>query len=124
MNIESRRIIIDEEHFTESNYPSTVKPNFSTLGSVIELSRQGALISFVFADSIRSLLGFHETILYKEENLSPNPVDILSFDNIFIENNVAQGMIFSEERSGIISNWTMTVDPANKYVEKYAGVKS
>ena len=27
----SKRIIIDENQFTEANYPFTIKPNFSTL---------------------------------------------------------------------------------------------
>ena len=33
---EIKRIIIDEEHYTEANYPFKIKPNFSTLGSIIE----------------------------------------------------------------------------------------
>ena len=37
----------------------------------------------MFADSMRDLLGFHAIILYEEYNLSPNRVDVLSFDNIF-----------------------------------------
>ena len=27
LNIEIKRIIVDEEHFTEANYPFTIKPN-------------------------------------------------------------------------------------------------
>ena len=59
LNNEIKRIIIDEEHFTEANYPFTIKPNFSTLGSIIEISPQGPIISFMFDDSIRDLLGFN-----------------------------------------------------------------
>ena len=36
LNKEINRIIIDEGHFTEVNYPFKIKPNFSTLGSIIE----------------------------------------------------------------------------------------
>ena len=86
MNNEFQRIIIDKGHYGENEYPFTIKLNFSTLGSIIEISPQGPTISFVFNDGIRNVLGFHETILYKEDNLSPNPVDILSFDNNFVEN--------------------------------------
>ena len=118
---EIKRIIIDEEHYTEANYPFKIKPNFSTLGSIIEIQPEGPMIGFVFNDSIGNLLGFDETILYKEYNLSPNHVHILSFDNIFIETDIAQGMIFKGKRTGIIHNWTMTVDPGYKYVEKFAG---
>ena len=48
-------------------------------------------------------------------------MDILSFDNNFIEFNIAQGMIFKGKRSGIIHNLTLDVDPGYKYVEKFRG---
>ena len=111
LNIEIKRIIIDKEHYTEANYPFTTKPNFSTLGSTVQISPQGPIIGFVFDDSIGNLLGFNETILWEEYNLSPNPVDLLSFDIIFVECDIAQGMIFKGKRSGIIHNFTIVVDP-------------
>ena len=55
LNDEIKRIIIDEEHYTEANYPFKIKPNFSTLGSIIEISPQGPIISFMFDDSIKDL---------------------------------------------------------------------
>ena len=55
----------------------------------------------MFNDGLRNLLGFHEIILYKEYNISPNPVDILSFDNIFKHTDKAQGNIFKNKPSGI-----------------------
>ena len=121
LNDEIKRNIIDDEHFTSENYPFQIKPNFSTLGSIVEIKSQGPIIGFVFDDSIGSLLGFDETILIEEYNLSPNPVDILSFDNIFIECDIAQGMIFKGKRTGIIHNFTTTIDPGYKYVEKISG---
>ena len=98
-----------------------MKPNFSTLGIIIEISPQGSIITFVFNDSIRNLLGFIETILYKEFNPSPKPVDILSFDNIFLECDIAQGLIFRGKRSGMIHNLTMDVSPAYKNIQKNRG---
>ena len=121
LNKEIKRIIIDEGHYTEANYPFTIKPNFSTLGSIIEISPQGPIISFMFDDSIRDLLGFNARTLYEEYTPSNNPVDILSFDNIFLECNIARGMIFRGKRSGIIHNFTMDVDPDYKYLEKFRG---
>ena len=121
LNNEIKRIIIDQEHYTEANYPFSIKPNFSTLGSIIELSTQGPVITFVPDDSIRDLLGFNKTTIIEEYNLSPNSVDILSFDNIFLECDIAQGMIFKGRKSNINHNWTMTVDPGYKYVEKFSG---
>ena len=65
------------------------------------------------------LLGFNKTTIYEEYNLSPNPVDILSFDIIFIETDIAKGMIFKGKRTGIIHNFNMDVDPGYKYIEKF-----
>ena len=118
---EIKRLIIDQEHYTTVNYPFKIKPNFSTLGSIIEISTQGPIITFTPDDSIGNLLGFDKTSIYEEYNLSPKPVDILSFDNIFIECDIAQGMIFNGKRTGIIHNFTMDVDPGYKYVEKFRG---
>ena len=58
LNNEIKRIIIDEGHFTEADYPFQIKPNFSTLGSIVEVSYQGPTDSFLPNDSIRDLLGF------------------------------------------------------------------
>ena len=121
LNNEIKRIIIDPEHYTEATYPFTIKPNFSTLGSIIEISTQGPIISFMFDDSIKNLLGFNARKLYEEYTPSNHPVDILSFDNFFLICNIAQGMIFKGKRSGIFHNFTMDVDPGYKYNEKFRG---
>ena len=46
---------------------------------------------------------------------------ILSFDNNFLECDIAQGIIFKGKKSNIIHNWTMTVDPGYKYIENFSG---
>ena len=105
----------------ESNYPFQIKPKFSIPVFVIEISPQGPIISFVFDDSIRNLLDFNETILFKERSLSPNPVDILSNDIIFLERDIAKGRICKQKRSGINHIWTLEVNPGYKYVEFFVG---
>ena len=121
MNNEIKRIIIDEELYTEVDYPFLIKPNFSTFGSIIELSTQRPVITFVPDDSIRDLLRFNKTNIYEEYNPSPKPVDILSFDKIFLMCNIAQGMIFKGKRSGKTHNFTMDVDPGFKNIKKFRG---
>ena len=118
---ELKRIIVGEDHFTETNYPFKIKPNFSTLGSIIEISPQGPIIIFMFNDSIRDLLGFNARTLYEEYNSSTNPVDIISFNNIFVETDIAKGMIFKGKRSGIIMNFTMQVSPGYKFINRFEG---
>ena len=121
LNDEIERIIINHMHFSEENYPFQIKANFSTLHSIIEISSEESATSFKPNGSIGSLLGFNRRSIYEEYNLSDNPVDILSFDNIVIETDIAQGMIFKGRRSGIIHNFTMDVDPGYKYMEKFRG---
>ena len=48
LNNEIKRIIIDEGHYTEIYYPFLIKPNFSTLGSIAEISTQGPVITFLY----------------------------------------------------------------------------
>ena len=119
LNNEIKRIIIDNEHYTETNYLFNIKPNFSTLGSNIEISIQEPVITFAPDDSIGDLLGFNKTTIIEEYNLSQNPVDILGFDNDIIETDIAKGMIFKGKRTGIIHNFTMDVDLGYKYIEKF-----
>ena len=115
---EIKRIIIEQGYATEANYPFLIKPNFSTLGSIIEIT-SGYQIDFTQNNTIRDLLGFNSVKLYEEYNLSDKPVDIISFNNIFIECDIAKGMIFKGKRSGIIFNFTMTVDPGFKYIHRF-----
>ena len=99
LNNEIKRIIIDEDYYTEVEYPFLIEPSFSTLGSIIGISTQGPVIIFVPDDSVRDLLGFNKTTIYEEYNLAPFPVDILSFDIKFLECITAKGMIFKGRRS-------------------------
>ena len=119
MNDEIKSSIIDKGHYTEVEYPFKIKPNFSTLGSIVENEPQGALVGFVFDDSIGILLGFHETILWEDYNISQNPVVISSFDNTFIHTDIVQGMIFKCKRSGKKHKFTMDVDPGYRFIEKF-----
>ena len=124
MNDEIKRIIIDEGHYTEANYPFKIKPNFSTLGSIIEICDPESVISFKPNDSIGSLLGFNKRSIYEEYNLSDNPVDILSFDNIFLECNISQVMLseVDEVELFIILQWMLIqgINILKNYEEAYS----
>ena len=111
LNNEIKRITTDEGHYTGIKYPFTIKPNFSTLRSIIEISPQGPIFSLMFDDSMTDLLGFNTRTLCEKYSLSPNPDKISSFDIFFLECDIAQVTIFKGKRSGIIHNFTMNVDP-------------
>ena len=52
VNNELKRLVIDKGFYTEADFPVTIKPNFSTLVSIVEIMPQGAIIGFVIDDSI------------------------------------------------------------------------
>ena len=91
---EIERIIIDEGYITEEDYPFTIKANFSTLGSNIEITPgRGWQISFV--QDIRSesfcelnRLSYTMDIFYPIIPLIDYPLIIF-----FLETDIAQGMI-------------------------------
>ena len=119
LNREFEKSIIEAGLFTEDKYPITIKPNFSTFGSFKKFFRHEPLISAVPDDSIRDTLGFDSWTIFEKSDLSPNPVDILSFEKIFLESDIVHGMIFKGKRSGMFQNFTMDVDPGYQYIEKF-----
>ena len=74
----------------------------------------------MFGDKIRSLFVLHETIIYREFNLSLNPVDILCFEKILLHCDIAKEMIYKQRRSGLTKTWTLTVNSGFKFVESFA----
>ena len=99
--------------FTTEIYPFTITPNFSTLGGFIEIKANfiGSRISFLHDDSRRELLRFDSVVIYEQYNLSHNPVEILSFDNMFTETNIAQGMTFQIDLQQFLINLRWTLIP-------------
>ena len=91
MNKDFKGFFITEDHFNDSNYSFTIKPNFSSLGSIIEISRHESLYIFGHGECLQDPLGLNASTIGEEYNLKPIPVDILSFDNTFLETDLAQG---------------------------------
>ena len=121
LNNEIKRSRFNEEHFTEAIYLFTIKPTFSTMESKLKTSPQGPTISFMFDDSIRDLLKFIAFTLFEKYNASPNPVDILSLDNIKFLCDIAHGIYFKGMVSRIFHNFTMDINPGYTYIEKFRG---
>ena len=115
-----KELIIENGDATKENYPFLIKPNYSNNHSIIEIV-DGWEIDFTKDKTIRDVLGFSKRIINEEINFSENPVEIINFDNVFIETNIAKGMIINGKRTGIIHNFTMDVNPGYRYIEKFRG---
>ena len=92
LNKEVKRNIIKESYFVEENYPFLFKPSLSTRGSVSEIKPIFIDTQIVYSpnDNLGDLPGFRSDVLSGKYNLSLNPFEILSIDNIFIETNIAR----------------------------------
>ena len=127
LNIEIEGYNNKEGYFTTEIYPFIITPNFSTLGSFIQIKPNfiGSRISFNHDDSRRELLAFDSVVIYEQYNLSPNPVEILSFDNMFMETNIAQGMTsqIDLQQFFIHLRWTLipVVDKLKKLEVAFGG---
>ena len=103
LNAEIKRKTFEEGYMTEEDYPFTIKPFFSRVDSIKEIERgRGWQVSFVQDDTFSDLLGFKPKFFHDEYKLSDHPVDILSFENSFLETDIAQGLICKGKRTGII----------------------
>ena len=118
---EFKQIIIGEGHSIEDTYPYNIKPNVNTMGSNIKNSSkiEGSQIGFNPNNIMGDILGFEPQVLCEEYNSSEYPVDIFSFDTVFFECDIAQGMIYKYKRTRMFHNFTMDVDPGYEYIEKF-----
>ena len=117
-NTKIKELFIEQGVATESNYLFVIKPNFDHLGSIIEIV-DGWEIDFTQNETIGEVLGFKSKRISDETNNSDYPVDIISFDNFFIETGIALGMIIGGKRTGVIHNLTMDVNLGYRYIEKF-----
>ena len=99
-----------------------MQANSSTSGSIIEITPgRGWRISFVQEANLRDVSGFKPRVIHEEYKVSQNPVDILSFDNSFLETEIANGTLIEGKLARVIHNFTMDLDPGYKYIEKFSG---
>ena len=83
IDLEIKRLMVLNGDSDDETFPFSIKPNFTTQGSIIEVE-DGWEVDFTHGGTIRNILGFDARIVSQKYNLSDHPVDIISFDNIFV----------------------------------------
>ena len=76
---------------TNSAYYITILPNAPTLGSIINISNANYTIDFTVQNSLATLLGFNSGILTSGLNISPNIVDIIHINSIYVNCDIIKG---------------------------------
>ena len=121
MKDQIKRILIEEGYFAETDFLFLIEQTISTLGFIIDFSRQETLISFIPDESIRNPLGFNASIIYEENIIITNPVDKVSVDKLFIGTDNARVIILKSNRSGILHIFKVDVSPSYKSFENFRG---
>jgi len=62
----------------------TISANTITLGSVVDIKFATTRVDFTVANSLAPFLGFNAVILTSGYNVSPNPVDIITINQILV----------------------------------------
>jgi len=60
----------------------TISANTITLGSVVDIKSATTKVYFTVANSLAPLLGFNSVVLTAGYNVSPNPVDVITINQI------------------------------------------
>ena len=106
LNNEIKRIIGEEFFFTKAKNSFTIKPSFSILGFIVEISSNITGNHFVFTSdySIRDLLCFRRVILHEEYNL--HIIRLIFYHLIkFYSRQISLTVKFSKDkRTGMIFN--------------------
>jgi hypothetical protein len=102
---------------TTSSYYITILPNAPTLGSIITITNNGYYIDFTVPNSIATLLGFNATILSGAINISPNIVDIININSIYVNCDIIKGSYVNGSNYPVLYNFFPTVGPGYKIVQ-------
>jgi len=62
----------------------TISANTITLGSVVDIRPAATRVDFTVTNSLALLLGFGSVVLTTGNNVSPNPVDIITINQILV----------------------------------------
>ena len=104
-----------KEQLKLKNISFNLKPNNSTLRSIIECSHD---IDFTPKDSIANLLGFSNRILKSnEKHTSENPVHILKVNTLRVECNITTGAYINGQKVHTIHEFFPSVPPGYKIIE-------
>ena len=95
----------------------TISPNTPTLGSIINITNVNYTVDFTILNSLATLLGFNATVLTSGINISPNIVDIIHVNSIYVNCDIIKGSYVNGSYSPVLYNFFPTVGPGYKIVQ-------
>ena len=102
-------------------YYITITTNPPTLGSTISIAT-GYSVDFTLPFSFANFLGFNTTVLSAGTYISPNIVNILTVNSIFVNCNIISGSYTNGAISNVLYSYFPSVGPGYKIIERPVNV--
>ena len=96
----------------------TISANTITLGSIIDITPAAMQVDFTIANSLASVLGFNAVILTVGHNTSPNPVDIITINQILVNCDIINNSYLNSSPYPSIYSFPINVNTGERFTEQ------
>ena len=113
-----RLMKVNNDYDTANDKPYLwFEPNLSRLTTELHLEN-GYKVDFNIPNSIGNILGFNKTIVDKNYNESPNPINIINVNSILIHCDLVQSSYYNGKPSNIIYSFPINSDPGYRMISE------
>jgi len=96
----------------------TISANTITLGSVVDIKSALTRVDFTVANSLAPLLGFNSVILTVGYNVEPNPVDIITINQILVNCDIIGNSYLNNSPFPAIYSFPINVNTGERFTEQ------
>jgi len=99
----------------------TISANTITLGSVVDIKPAATLVDFTIANSLAPLLGF-EAVILAAGYVSPNPVDIITINQILVNCDIIGNSYLKNSPFRAIYSFPINVNTGERFTEQPSNI--
>jgi len=96
----------------------TISANTITLGSIVDIKPATTRVDFTVANSLAPLLGFNAVVLTAGYNVSPNPVDIITINQILVNYDIIGNSYLKSSLFPAIYSFQINVNSGERFTEQ------
>jgi len=100
----------------------TISANTITLGSVVDIKPAATRVDFTVANSLASLLGFGSVVITTGYNVSPNPVDIITINQILVNCDIIGNSYLNNSPFPAIYSFPINVNTGERFTEQPSNI--
>jgi len=96
----------------------TISANTIALGSIVDIKSATIRVDFTVANSLAPLLGFNAVVLTAGYNVSPNPVDIITINQILVKCDIIGNSYLNSSPFPAIYSFPINVNTGERFTEQ------